>query len=140
MYLAIFNGGRWIRSQLLSTTCTSPFWPNGVSPEDCLTFWHFDGDQDGEDIKDDFKARYEVAAAQLTEMERQDVVEEAVEIFKLCARIVEDLDLAFAAKEEKERSPALTLMNLPLFSALTSQLYGILVWTWALVLAPLSKA
>ena len=34
---------------------------------DCLSFWEFEGDFDGEDIKTDFKARYNIAAATLNE-------------------------------------------------------------------------
>lgn len=104
MYLALFNGGRWIRSQLLfpnrgTSPSSSQFWP-AVSPNaeaGCLTFWQFDGDQDGTDVKTIFKSRFETLAAELTDLERQDVVEEAVEIFKICVGIVEELDVAFAA-------------------------------------------
>lgn len=139
MYLALFNGGRWIRSQLLSTTlltsCTShkSFWPDGHPAEECLTFWHFDGDQDGEDIKNDFKARFEAVASQLGDEERQDVVDEAVEIFKMCAVIVEDLDRAFAGQAAKEGRGSIMPSSAALF--MTEQLYGILTWICGLVWA-----
>jgi hypothetical protein len=145
MYLALFNGGRWIRSQILSTTTTttshpSQFWPHNALAGAHLTFWHFPGPADGEDLKDTFKANFELAASQLTDQERQDVIAEAVEIFKLCARIVEELDRECGSSTPSRRS-ALTLMgSSPRLSAVTSQLYGILLWMWALVLTPLVRA
>ena len=146
MYLALFNGGRWIRSQLLSASTTSStkrtsyqsFWPDGHSAEECLTFWHFDGDQDGEDIKNDFKTRFEAVAAQLSKEERQDVVDEAVEVFKMCGVIVEDLDQAFADQAGKEERGAIMPSSMVL--SMTEQLYGILTWICGLVWAAVSIA
>lgn len=110
MYQALFNGGRWIRAQLLSpnggtSTSSSQFWPAfGPNAEaGCLTFWQFDDDQDGMDIKTIFKTRFSTLAAELTDLERQDVVEEAVEIFKICGGIVEELDVAFTADTAERR-------------------------------------
>ena len=140
MYLALFNGGRWIRSQLLSAVPIPGrnFWPDGLTAEDCLTFWHFDGKDDSEDIKNEFKSRFDAVAAQLTETERQDVIEEAVEIFKLCGRIVEELDLAFCTS--RSSLALLALLSMPLVSGVTSQLFGILAWMWGLVSGPIDKA
>ncbi len=77
-------------------------------------------------------------AAQLSVEERQDVVDEAVEIFKMCGTIVEDLDQAFADQAEKAewRSP------MPSSAALfmTEQLYGVLTWICGLVWAAVSIA
>jgi hypothetical protein len=58
----------------------------------CLSFWQFEGGDDGLDIKNDFKRRFDNVAAQLTASERTDVVEEAVQIFKMCREMVELLD------------------------------------------------
>ncbi|KAF7510446.1 hypothetical protein GJ744_006725 [Endocarpon pusillum] len=139
MYLALFNGGRWIRAQLLSTAnCTShkSFWPDGHSAEECLSFWHFDGDQGGEDIKNDFKTRFQAVAAQMSKEERQDVVSEAVEIFKMCDLMVEDLDQAFADQYGKEERRSVTPSSTASF--MTEQLYGILTWICGLVWAAVS--
>lgn len=151
MYLALFNGGRWIRTQLLSSSsaaaaaapvasCPSHFWPYSFDAKDCLTFWSFDGEDDGEDLKDEFKAKFDALSSELSEEERQDLILEAVEIFKMCGKVVKDLDREFAATRVI-RSGAFEslLLNLPLVSVLTSQLYGILVWVWGLVLGPVSK-
>jgi heme oxygenase len=100
MYMALFNGGRWIRDQLVAGG--PEFWhtsnPSINSTEEyantdsCLSFWQFEGGDDGIDIRDDFKRRFDTVAAQLTASERTDVVEEAVQIFKMCREMVELLD------------------------------------------------
>jgi hypothetical protein len=63
MYMALFNGGRWRRSQLLNAG--GDFWTGGAYADrlisdqstchSCLSFWFFDGSRDGEDIKEDFE-------------------------------------------------------------------------------------
>ncbi|KAF1849537.1 heme oxygenase-like protein [Cucurbitaria berberidis CBS 394.84] len=96
-YMAVFSGGRWIRGQLLKTP--PEFWPGGdekgqsISLEDKgLSFWHFTGPQDGEDIKAEFKERLAAADGLLTPDERVDIIEEAKSIFQLCASLVDELD------------------------------------------------
>jgi heme oxygenase len=139
MYLALFNGGRWIRSRLLSASASASasapqFWPGRHTAEECLTFWHFDGDRDGEDIKDKFKARFEAVAAQLSEREKAQIVEEAVEVFQICGTVVEHLDRVFDAgadekqennnkrEQDKPVSYWSPLLSLPFLASLTSQL------------------
>ncbi|KAH7042081.1 hypothetical protein B0J12DRAFT_702482 [Macrophomina phaseolina] len=105
MYMAIFAGGRWIRAQLASAG--PEFWEGenennkgkgvrGVSFEEIgkrgLSFFAFDGDMDGEDVKSAFKARLEEAEALLTEQQRREVVEEARAIFEWSIALVEELD------------------------------------------------
>ena len=94
MYLALFNGGRWIRAQL--EQAGPKFWGMQELPKsskiDCLSFWDFEGDFDGEDIKTDFKARYNIAAATLNNTERQDVIDESVKVFEKCSQLVGWLD------------------------------------------------
>lgn len=119
-----------------------------MKPEDHFTFWHFDSSaaQDGEDIKDAFKSHFEAVAAQLTEMERRDVVVEAVWIFQMCGELVGELDRVLAlcdeGRKEKDahagpRRPT-ALYDLPLVQAWTRNLYGALVWMWGLaVVAPM---
>jgi heme oxygenase len=57
-----------------------------------LSFWHFNGDQDGEDIKVQFKQQYAECEGLLTSEEQEEVVEESVAIFNLMLRVVEHLD------------------------------------------------
>jgi heme oxygenase len=86
MYLAIFSGGRWIRKQLRDAG--EGFWM-GEAP---LSFWEFDGEQDGEDIKARFKEGFEEAVGLLTREEREDVIRQARKIFELCDKLVGELD------------------------------------------------
>lgn len=86
MYLAIFNGGRFIREQLRSAG--TEFWMG----EHCLSFWEFDGDQDGEDIKKAFKKHFEVASQSLTRGERQELIRESVRVFEVCEAMIKVLD------------------------------------------------
>lgn len=94
-YMAVFSGGRWIRSGLLRAG--DDFWPStkegGIDLEECgLSFWHFHGPHDGEDIKAEFKLRLEEAEHLFTDDQRIDVIEEAKNIFQLCAEVVYELD------------------------------------------------
>jgi heme oxygenase len=97
MYMALFNGGRWIREQLLDAGPS--FWHGKGSPVDkspiaqsYLSFWHFDGSTDGEDVKLAFRARLVDAGSCLTEAEREDVVAEAQALFQHCLNIVMEID------------------------------------------------
>ena len=106
MYMALFNGGRWIRAQLIAARESSWDMPdfsrlsggtdNGASLG--LEFWHFSGEQDGDDIKHEFKARLTDIESLLSVEQRQDIVEEAIEIFRRCALLVEELDDVVASK------------------------------------------
>lgn len=94
-YMAIFSGGRWIRGGLLSAP--PGFWPAHhdeakTLQDQGLSFWHFPGPHDGEDIKAEFKARLAAADLIFTPDERVDIIEEAKEIFKFCASLVDELD------------------------------------------------
>lgn len=94
LYLALFNGGRWIRAQL--EQAGPEFWDTRLhtqsSKTDCLSFWEFEDELDGEEIKHDFKARFNTAAAVLDDAERQDVVAECVRVFETCSHMVGWLD------------------------------------------------
>jgi heme oxygenase len=100
MYMALFNGGRMIRDQLI--TAPPAFWHCSQTPSDFeegvdvilterLQFWDF-GRDDGAAIKEDFKTRFEIAAVKLTASERVDVVDEAARIFEMCRQMVDWLD------------------------------------------------
>jgi heme oxygenase len=99
-YMALFNGGRMIRDQLVAAP--PAFWQCSGSPSDFeesqrailterLQFWYF-GIDDGRAIKEDFKKRFDLVAARLTASERVDVVDEAVRIFEMLREMVDWLD------------------------------------------------
>ena len=98
-YMAVFSGGRWIRAGLLRAG--PDFWqacetsdrlqPSALSDRG-LSFWHFPGHFDGEDIKVEFKAHLAAAETLFTADERVDIIEEAKNIFQLCASLVQELD------------------------------------------------
>jgi heme oxygenase len=110
MYMALFNGGRIIRDHLIEAG--PEFWQVSKNPTnfgvakdvgahkarlnlalaDRLQFWYFDSDSDGDDIKEDFKTRFDMAASQLTASERVDIVDEAVRIFEMLREMVDRLD------------------------------------------------
>ena len=87
MYMALFNGGRWTRAQLEGAG-----WQPQDNEQHHLSFWHFDSDRDGEDIKDEFKTRFDEVAALLSPAERNDVVQESKRIFEICGEMVAWLD------------------------------------------------
>ncbi|OAL49096.1 heme oxygenase-like protein [Pyrenochaeta sp. DS3sAY3a] len=96
-YMAIFSGGRWIRAGL--TKVPSEFWPASApdtqSPDlstHGLSFWHFPGAHDGEDIKSAFKAHLSAHEHIFTAAQRIDIIEEAKSIFTLAAALVHELD------------------------------------------------
>lgn len=95
-YMAVFSGGRWIRAVLLKAG--DDFWPHAGGNERAslhdrgLSFWHFPGPHDGEDIKAAFKLRLEDAEHLLSDDQRIDVIEEAKNVFQLCAGVVYELD------------------------------------------------
>jgi Heme oxygenase len=123
LYMAVFSGGRWIRSVLSSAG--SSFWTKLRSADDefsepeelaskssrsssillaptpavqarlerlGLSFWFFRSPTDGLDIKAEFKSRLDALESLLTDEQRQDVVEEAREIFERFEGLVSDLD------------------------------------------------
>lgn len=94
MYMALFNGGRWLRQQMINAG--PDFWlaPQNVqSAEDygCLSLWFFDRTSDGEDLKNFFKDGFEDIALRLDDSQRSDIVNEAVNLFKMCSQIIEDV-------------------------------------------------
>ena len=104
MYMALFNGGRWIREQLSAARDLS--WAMNKDAlefagaysgtlernEAGLSFWHFEGTEDGDDIKAEFKARLMDVGTMLSPEQRADVVEEASEIFERCVGLIEEID------------------------------------------------
>jgi heme oxygenase len=101
MYMALFSGGRWIRKQLLSGG--QPFWsPQSLSsgsagsdrkitPEDCVSILHFEGYEDGEDLKREFCTRLSDIENLLTAQEKEEIIAEGSIIFNHTVDLVEDL-------------------------------------------------
>jgi heme oxygenase len=81
LYMALFNGGRWIRAELLKAQ-----WGGG------LDFWYFPGPDNGEGVKNEFKARLIDVQGLLTVEQRRDIVREAQDIFRNLLVLVEELD------------------------------------------------
>jgi len=57
-----------------------------------LQFFHFDGEEDGEDIKREFKTRFAEADILLSEGEKDDIIQEAQHIFIYMIEMVGELD------------------------------------------------
>lgn len=106
-YMAVFSGGRWIRSELMKAG--EGFWRGGEKRagsdvplgEAGLSFFSFPGTEDGEDIKAGFKERLAAAEDLFTAQEREEVVAEASEIFKYSTNLVRELDELLATSQEK---------------------------------------
>jgi heme oxygenase len=102
MYMAIFSGGRWIRSQLASAE--PEFWTSHTNAGPALaektplgmpgfSFLSFDGEEDGEDIKVEYKKQLAEGESLLTVQERKDIMEASQELFERCIAIVKKLDI-----------------------------------------------
>ncbi|KAI9371583.1 heme-binding peroxidase [Aspergillus egyptiacus] len=93
MYQALFNGGRFIRMQLLKAG--PEFWGLSAKTMDPtafpapLSFWNVDRD---ESIKTSFRSRVNMADKLLTEAEREEIMQEAVEILCRCELITLQLE------------------------------------------------
>ncbi|KAL9012234.1 MAG: hypothetical protein Q9173_002981 [Seirophora scorigena] len=104
-YMALFSGGRYIRSRLraglgLSISSTLPV---GLYQPSGLAFWEFPGEHDGEDLKLEYKKRLTAVSLHLTEEERADIIEEGVYIMvhltglvREVAEVVPDRAMALA--------------------------------------------
>ncbi|GCB20118.1 hypothetical protein AAWM_03003 [Aspergillus awamori] len=99
MYQALFNGGLFIRMQLLKAG--PEFW--GMSAKTMnpaalpapLSFWHVDAE---ESTKTSFRSRMNMADKLLTEAEREEIMQEAVEILCRCELITLQLDADIRAR------------------------------------------
>ncbi|KAK4457768.1 hypothetical protein QBC42DRAFT_278362 [Cladorrhinum samala] len=111
LYMALFSGGRFIRSSLegagqkefwekgcdaippLGVQCKTPRQRADRGP---LSFFRFDTAQDGEDLKKEFKRRFLMCGeGLLTAAERDRVVREAICIFDNMNLLVSQLDGVF---------------------------------------------
>lgn len=97
--MAVFSGGRWIRSEL--SKAGPEFWTEATSNDPLLmnqklTFWSFpEGTQDGVDIKMEFKANLADVEQRLSVQQKEDIVREAVNIFEMCLAVVDELDARY---------------------------------------------
>ena len=94
LYMALFNGGRYICAKLRQAG--PAFWENPLSKEEddidsCLCFWGFDGHGGGEDIKAEFKRRFARVEPCLTDGEKEEVVQEAVLVMQTMVEVVKDI-------------------------------------------------
>ncbi|KAF1962267.1 heme oxygenase-like protein [Byssothecium circinans] len=139
-YMAVFSGGRWIRSELLKAG--NDFWTQTregaekstegeIRLQDRgLSFWSFPGQHDGLDIKEAFKSRLRSAEALFTPEERIDIVEEAKIIFKLSANLVHELDKQLGTDLERlKHGTAAEHAQAPADSLVTPTKAGV-VGTW----------
>ncbi|KAL9003249.1 MAG: hypothetical protein Q9188_003864 [Gyalolechia gomerana] len=80
--MALFSGGRYIRSKLraglASSLASLPSVELGVHAG--LSFWDFPSGCNGEDLKLEYKTRVTALSAELTQEERADIVAEGVSI------------------------------------------------------------
>ena len=111
LYMALFSGGRWMRSEMIKAgpsfwrtpsqkrnSCSVPSEKpsTGEDPFGCLSFWFFDtGTNDGLLLKDEFKHKFEDIAAQLDEKQKADIIDESVNVFRLCSTLIGALDGTF---------------------------------------------
>ena len=134
LYMALFSGGRYIRGRLRRAGVG--FWNGWGGGGGCgggmvgddgdddekgdvvdryLGFWTFEGEEDGEDLKAEFKERFAAVEGMLTEGEREEVVREAVfvmrsvtevvvEISEVLGRGVSVADVEMGGKEDDEPS------------------------------------
>lgn len=109
LYTSLLNGGRRIRTKLLAAG--PAFWDLGPGTVDgssvprCLSFWFFaDNPFADNEIRDKFKQRLLAASSLLTAAERQEIVTEAVAIFKWSSRIVAELDVQVSQIRTQKRN------------------------------------
>ena len=103
LYMALFSGGRYIRARLREAG--SGFWTTtGAETEKekeeggdidineaVLSFWNFPGEEDGEDVKAEFKERFAKIERWLTGEERDEVMQEAVYIMDSLLGVVKEI-------------------------------------------------
>ena len=74
----------------------------GSGLDDYLSFWTFDGTEDGEDIKMKFKQRFSGVDAILTEAEKDEVVAESSYIMHTMLGLVDEIARAVGDSKQNE--------------------------------------
>lgn len=113
MYLALFNGGRWLLKQLESAG--TDFWLENSEQESlqrsiaALSFWRFEAatteDPNADQLKTTFKQNFDSASLMLTEEEAAEVVQEGIAVFDTCSGLIEMLDSCVQQMETRSRPP-----------------------------------
>jgi hypothetical protein len=121
--MALFSGGRYLRASL--KTAGPDFWlqsstkvpsdeytgPGKAMTQPLHQFFNFPGNEDGEDIKREFKKRIADVDNLISNKEKDEIVKEAQHIFNFMVGIVEDLDAVCNTKgvqdeEKRTEGPA----------------------------------
>ena len=116
LYMALFSGGRYIRARLREAG--REFWmttrvekekekekgENIGIDEAVLSFWNFDGEEDGEDSKVEFKQRFAEMEGWLTDEEREEVIQEAVYIMDSLLGVVKEISETVGSKNPSRRA------------------------------------
>lgn len=107
-YMALFSGGRYIRSKLRAGfgPSISSALPAGLYTPSGLAFWEFPGGHDGEDLKLEYKRRVTAVSSRLTEKERADIIDEGVYIMVHLSDLVREV-----AEVVPDRAMALALQS-----------------------------
>jgi len=108
-YMALFSGGRYVHGRLGQAGLA--FWGavggEKTDADRFFNFWTFEGGEDGEDIKAEFKRRFNEVDECLMEEEREDVVAEAVFIMQSMVGIVHEIAETIGSAETAGQHPSL---------------------------------
>lgn len=123
-YMALFQGGRYIRSKLRGVD-EKGFWGRELNVEVAgeavtglvpLSFWEFPAaTRDGEDLKTEFKARFQDIEQSLSPAQHQDILQEAVEVMMQLLEVVREIDTTIQeenpAQNEESLGPSTIFSN-----------------------------
>ncbi|KAM0518390.1 hypothetical protein ACHAPE_004153 [Trichoderma viride] len=145
LFMALFAGGRFIRATL--EKAGQEFWqivPESIKPtmQPCepdlviessleqmeednknilpLRFWSFDSENDGEDLKQEYKAKLLQWESELTAEEREDILQESVVILENIGLLVGQLDAVCSAVQDDEKP----VVQIPMRPSLAGLLGG----------------
>lgn len=145
LFMALFAGGRFIRATL--EKAGQEFWqiaPESIKPtmQPCepdsviessleqmedddknllpLRFWCFDSENDGEDLKQKYKAKLLQWESQLTAEEREDILQESVVILENIGLLVGQLDAVCSDIQDDEKP----VVQIPMRPSLAGLLGG----------------
>ncbi|KAI1818084.1 heme oxygenase-like protein [Poronia punctata] len=128
LYMALFSGGRFIRATLENIftdfwipasaqpatppeTARAAFITDNVPGALPFHFFRFDTPDDGEDLKLEFKRRLAESESILNAQEREEIVQEAQNIFQYMIRLVGELDYICGTDEEAAEARLLSLRS-----------------------------
>lgn len=131
LFMALFAGGRFIRATLekagekfwnaASEPCESTFGSDssssleqmeenhhnkGLMP---LRFWDFDSENDGEDLKQEYKGKLLQWESELTAEEREDILQESVFILESIGLLVGQLDTVCSDVQDEKPAVQITM-------------------------------